>query len=121
MKDFLRGAVRLHILHHAAEGEVHGAWMAAELERHGYKISPGTLYPTLHRMAADGLLTTRSEVAEGRVRKLYRATDAGRAALAEGRRALSELAGEVLPDRPAPSDPGAAGPGAAAPGAERPR
>jgi DNA-binding PadR family transcriptional regulator len=109
MKDFLRGAVRLHILHHAAEGEIHGAWMAAELERHGYKISPGTLYPALHRMTADGLLTTRSEVVGGRVRKLYRATDAGRAALAEGRRALSELAREVLPGGSAPPGPGVQG------------
>lgn len=31
MREFLRGAVRLHILHHAAMGEIHGAWMAQEL------------------------------------------------------------------------------------------
>ena len=31
MWDFLRGAVQLHILHHAAEGEIYGAWMSAEL------------------------------------------------------------------------------------------
>jgi PadR family transcriptional regulator len=30
--------------------------MARELERHGYKISPGMLYPTLHRLEAKGLL-----------------------------------------------------------------
>ena len=41
---FWRGAVELHVLHHAAERELHGAWMAAELARHGYAISPGTLY-----------------------------------------------------------------------------
>jgi DNA-binding PadR family transcriptional regulator len=97
MKEFVRGAVRLHILHHADEHEIHGAWMAAELEHHGYRISPGTLYPTLHRMTAEGLLTSRSEVREGRIRKLYRITDAGRIALAESRRALTELAREVLP------------------------
>jgi DNA-binding PadR family transcriptional regulator len=97
VRDFVRGAVRLHILHHAAEQEIHGAWMAEELAHHGYKISSGTLYPTLHRLEADGLLTSRQEVVGGKVRRLYRATDAGLAALAEDRAALAELAREVLP------------------------
>jgi PadR family transcriptional regulator, regulatory protein PadR len=93
---FWRGAVELHVLHHAAERELHGAWMAAELARHGYAISPGTLYPTLHRLRDQGLLTCRDEVVEGRRRRLYRITDTGRVALDEARRALRELAAEVL-------------------------
>lgn len=96
VREFQRGAVRLHILHHAAEEDVHGAWLTKELAEHGYEISPGTLYPTLHRLEADGLLVSRQEVVEGRVRRVYRATEAGRAALAEDRRALRELAREVL-------------------------
>jgi hypothetical protein len=35
MRSFLHGAVQLHVLHHAAEHPIHGAWMAAELARHG--------------------------------------------------------------------------------------
>jgi hypothetical protein len=31
------------ILQHAAEGEVHVAWMTQKLAHHGYKVSPGTL------------------------------------------------------------------------------
>lgn len=96
MSQFLRGAVRLHILHHASQGKVHGAWMSAELERHGYRISPGTLYPTLHRMQDDGLLVSAAEIVDGRTRRVYSLTDAGRAALADERRALRELAREVL-------------------------
>jgi DNA-binding PadR family transcriptional regulator len=96
VRDFIRGAVRLHILHHAAEREIHGAWMTRELARHGHKISPGTLYPTLHRLEADGLLSSRQQVVDGRVRRVYHATDAGREALAEDRAALAELAREVL-------------------------
>lgn len=96
MREFLRGAVKLHVLHHAAEGEMHGAWMAEELGRHGYRISPGTLYPTLHRMEADGLLVSRREVVDGRTRRVYRATKQGRAVLSETRAALRELAEEVL-------------------------
>jgi DNA-binding PadR family transcriptional regulator len=96
MRDFLRGAVRLHVLHHAAEGQVHGAWMAAELARHGYNISPGTLYPTLHRMEEEGLITSTYQVADGRRRRVYRATGKGRRTLEAMRRALRELADEVL-------------------------
>jgi DNA-binding PadR family transcriptional regulator len=100
VREFQRGAVRLHILHHAAEQDIHGAWMTAELARHGYRISPGTLYPTLHRLEADGLLQSRQHVVDGRTRRLYRATTAGRAALAEDRAALAELAREVLSHDP---------------------
>lgn len=76
---------------------MHGAWMAEELAHHGYRISPGTLYPTLHRMEAQGLLRSRQVVVEGRARRVYRITAAGRRELAEGRRVLQELADEVLP------------------------
>lgn len=101
MRELLRGAVRLHILHHAAEEPIHGAWMSAELARHSYAISPGTLYPTLHRMEAEGLLTSYSEVVGGRTHRVYQATDTGLIALADGRRAVAELAAKVLP---APAD-----------------
>ncbi|WP_337192064.1 PadR family transcriptional regulator [Streptomyces sp. HUCO-GS316] len=96
VREFQRGAVRLHILHHAAEGEIHGAWMTEELAHHGYQISPGTLYPTLHRLEADGLLVSEQSVVDGRARRVYRATEAGKKALAEDRKALAELAREVL-------------------------
>lgn len=96
MREFQRGAVRLHILYHAAEQEIHGAWMTRELARHGYQISPGTLYPTLHRLESDGLLTSDQRVVDGRTRRVYRATETGRQALAEDRAALAELADEVL-------------------------
>jgi len=96
MREFLRGAVQLHILHHAAEGEIHGAWMVQELAGHGYEISPGTLYPTLHRLEAEGLLHSRSTVEEGRTRRVYKITPEGRRALKRTRAALRELADEVL-------------------------
>ncbi len=96
MREFLRGAVQLHVLHHAAEDEVDGAWMSEELAHHGYAISPGTLYPTLHRMEAEGLLRSRTVVVDGRRRRRYGATDEGRRTLEQTRRALRELADEVL-------------------------
>jgi DNA-binding PadR family transcriptional regulator len=98
MREFLRGAVQLHILHHAAEGEIHGAWMSRGLAEHGYEISPGTLYPTLHRMESEGLLSSRGTVEGGRSRRLYKITAEGRKTLRKTRKALKELADEVLGD-----------------------
>lgn len=69
--DLLSGLIRLHVLHHAAEQEIYGQWMIDELAHHGYRLSPGTLYPMLHKMERDGYLVSRQE-REGRtVRKLY--------------------------------------------------
>jgi DNA-binding PadR family transcriptional regulator len=95
--ELVRGAIRLHILHHAASGPIHGAWMTEELGEHGYDISPGTLYPTLHRLEDEGLLTSHKAVSDGRALRVYEITAPGRAALREGRRILRELADEVLP------------------------
>jgi DNA-binding PadR family transcriptional regulator len=96
LRRFLQGAVGVHVLHHAAEREVHGAWMSEELARHGHRISPGTLYPLLHRMQDEGLLTSREERTGSQTRRLYRATDEGRRALEDARAALRELVDEVL-------------------------
>lgn len=100
VRGFQRGAMVLHVLHHAGPrgepGGVHGAWLAAELARHGYRVSPGTLYPLLSRMESEGLLVSRSHVVEGRRRRSYRATPKGRRALGACRKALEELSAEIL-------------------------
>ncbi len=95
VRRFRQGAVAVHILHHAAAGDVHGAWLTEELARHGHRLSPGTLYPLLHRLEDEGLLTGREEVVDGRVLRRYGATAEGRTALAELREVVAELAGEV--------------------------
>jgi DNA-binding PadR family transcriptional regulator len=97
VRDFNRGAVQLHVMHHAQQGEVHGVALIEELRRHGHSLSPGTLYPMLHRLEAAGLLEFRDVTFEGRRRKLYRSTSAGRKAFRQCQRALRELAEEVLP------------------------
>jgi DNA-binding PadR family transcriptional regulator len=71
--------------------------MADELAEHGYQVSPGTLYPTLHRLEEEGLLASHRVVDDGRALRVYEITSQGRVALREGRRILRELADEVLP------------------------
>jgi uncharacterized protein YgfB (UPF0149 family) len=55
-RELLKGLVRLHILHHASEAEFYGQWMIQELARHGYALSPGTLYAMLHGLECRGYL-----------------------------------------------------------------
>lgn len=98
-QEILSGFIRLHILHHAAEGEVYGQWIIEELARHGYKLSPGTLYPMLHGMEGKGYLRSREKRAGSQVRRLYRATAKGRAALKMAKERLRELVGEVVEGR----------------------
>jgi PadR family transcriptional regulator PadR len=53
-RDLYSGLIRLHVLHHAAEEPIFGLGMLEELARHGYRISPGTLYPILHGLEKKG-------------------------------------------------------------------
>ncbi|MEN2741017.1 PadR family transcriptional regulator [Microbacterium sp. X-17] len=75
----------MHILFHASQEEIYGLWMIEELASHGYRLSPGTLYPMLHKMVEDGYLTVRSERDGRTTRKLYAATEKGRQGLALAR------------------------------------
>ncbi len=95
-REVFLGFIRVHILHHAAQRPVYGLWLIEELAEHGYKMSPGTLYPILHTLAARGLLTSRERLAGGKIRKYYSTTRPGRKALTQMRRKLRELVSEVL-------------------------
>jgi DNA-binding PadR family transcriptional regulator len=96
LRDFFLGFIKVHILHHAAQEPIYGLAMIEELRRHGYELSPGTLYPILHGLEDDGYLTREDRVVGGKVRKYYTATAAGRAALAEARSKIAELVDEVI-------------------------
>lgn len=95
-KDLLSGFIRLHILHHAVEQEIYGQWMIDELSRHGYRLSPGTLYPMLHAMEQRGYLKSRKQRNGRTTRKLYRATGLGRRGLALAKVRLREFTGEAM-------------------------
>lgn len=97
-QDLYAGLIRLHILHHASKGPVFGLWFIEELARHGYKLSPGTLYPLLHGLEQKGYLRSTMEREGKRSRRLYQATPLGRKALATARQKVSELFGELLED-----------------------
>lgn len=94
-KRLFQGFICLHILHHAKQHPVYGSWMLEELSSHGYKLSPGTLYPILHSLEKEKLLTSYEENVEGKIRKYYIITPEGEKELIEAQAYLKELVGEV--------------------------
>jgi DNA-binding PadR family transcriptional regulator len=97
-KELYSGLIRLHILYHASKGPIFGLWIIEELGRHGYKLSPGTLYPILHALERKGYLRSREKRDGRQVRRLYRATAAGRKAVAAAKVKVRELVGELFED-----------------------
>lgn len=95
-KDLFSGLIRLHILHHAGEGPIFGLEIIEELGRHGYKLSPGTLYPVLHGMEEKGYLRSDLEGASGRYRRVYYITSEGKRTLKRAKEKVQELFGEMF-------------------------
>jgi PadR family transcriptional regulator, regulatory protein PadR len=107
-REILLGFWKIHILHHAAEHPVIGQWVLTELRRHGYDISPGTLYPLLKRLERNGWLRSETAVGEGkRRRRYYHLTNRGAAVLEVLRETVVELHHEVVEEaaRHAPRKP----------------
>ena len=96
-RELLTGLIRLHLLHHAAEEPIFGLGMIEELGRHGYRMSPGTLYPILHGMERKGYLKSSvRQTGDGRTRRVYRITPLGRRALQSAKTKVRELFGELF-------------------------
>jgi PadR family transcriptional regulator PadR len=101
-RHFFNGFIRLHVLYHAAKAPTYGAEITEELVRHGYRLSQGTLYPTLHLLQDLGYLRSRTELVRGKRRRYYRATPAGKRVLTQARQRLLELVAEVIEDHDLP-------------------
>ncbi len=95
-REFFLGFIKIHILYHASESPISGVDIVEELGRHGYHMSPGTLYPTLHRLEQQGYMKQSTMVVDGKVRKYYVITAKGKKALEQARRQIKELVSEVL-------------------------
>lgn len=97
-KDLYSGLIRLHVLHHACQEPIFGAGIIEELARHGYRLSPGTLYPLLHGLEEKGYLRSSEEGGGRQPRRVYRATPKGGKALAGAKEKVRELFSELLED-----------------------
>jgi len=95
-RDFFLGFIKIHILYHASKEPIYGTGIMEELERHGYHVSPGLIYPTLKSLEKQGLLKSNKQVIQGKVRKYYKITAKGLKLMEESRKKITELVNEVL-------------------------
>jgi DNA-binding PadR family transcriptional regulator len=94
-RDLFSGLIRIHVLVHAAHEPIFGMAMMEELDHHGYRVGPGTLYPLLHGMEQRGWLKSRLQRVSGRKRRLYKITSSGKRALEQARSKVDELHHEM--------------------------
>lgn len=88
-KELIKGTLRTVILRLLdREGRLYGYQMSKlvkDRSEGNYQLSEGSLYPLLHKLVKDGLLVTETETVNGRARRYYRITEAGRAAARDHR------------------------------------
>ena len=95
-RDFMRGFVKLYALWRASKGEVYGLEVIEEMRELGFKLSPGTLYPTLHALLKERDVTVANRTVGGKIRKCYKATAKGRKEVEEVIERLSFLIKKVF-------------------------
>jgi transcriptional regulator len=85
----LKGHLDVLVLRVLHEEPAHGYAVIEELKRRSdgaFDLAEGTVYPALHRLEADGLLSSSWTVVAARRRRVYRLTRRGRTALGERER-----------------------------------
>ncbi|HEV3035044.1 MAG TPA: helix-turn-helix transcriptional regulator [Solirubrobacteraceae bacterium] len=96
--DALNGQLEPLILATIAEEPAHGYAIVRRLEQRSggaFELAEGTVYPALHRLERDGLLSSSWSLEGPRRRRVYRLTRAGRATLGERRREWGRFAKAV--------------------------
>ncbi|MBS0201852.1 MAG: PadR family transcriptional regulator [Planctomycetes bacterium] len=91
----LWGAVEMLILEVISQGSTYGYEIAQTVtsESNGYfDLKEGSLYPALHRLEQQKLLTASWQEVEGRRRKYYKLSSAGQKALDSKKTAWREFA-----------------------------
>lgn len=80
-KDLIRGTLRTIVLKLLSEnGRMYGyeiTQKVKELSGNEISLTFGALYPTLHKLEKEGILTTSEEVVDHRTRKYYALTQSG--------------------------------------------
>lgn len=100
--DFLNGVPELLILRLVARQPIYGYEIVQAIRLSTGDVlafGEGCVYPILHRLEADGYLSSTRELVSGRSRVVYRLTPAGRkrlGAAAERWASVSAAVGKVL-------------------------
>jgi PadR family transcriptional regulator, regulatory protein PadR len=99
-RELLKGNTPTLVLAVLQDAPLHGYGIAREIERrsgNALKFKEGTLYPALHALEREGLITGAwSGEAGGRERKVYRITPVGLAELERRTRTWTEFATAIF-------------------------
>jgi PadR family transcriptional regulator, regulatory protein PadR len=80
-KELIKGTLRVIVLKLLADHKrLYGyeiTQLVKELTKNEIELTFGALYPTLHKLESEGLLTTKTQVVDGRARKYYSLTTKG--------------------------------------------
>jgi transcriptional regulator len=94
----LKGSLPLLILHILSRGTSHGYEIAKAIKQQSSGIldfKEGTLYPTLHNLEQQGLISAFEQEENGRMRRYYRLTEAGSTMLRQELDAWTRYTGAV--------------------------
>lgn len=76
----VKGSLQLLILNALADGAGYGYQIAKEIKERSEGVldfQEGSLYPTLHKLAQEGLIEAYTTTVDGRERRYYRLTETG--------------------------------------------
>jgi transcriptional regulator len=97
--EMLKGHLDMIVLAALAASPAHGYAIIQEIHRRSggaFELPEGTIYPALHRLEKNGLLSSRWAVSEtGRKRRVYALTRHGRQALANHRAVWQRFADAI--------------------------
>ena len=96
LTDLFLGFIKIHILYHAGKEKIFGQEFQNELERHGYHVSFGTLYPIFHKLEDEKYLKSVKVNVNGKVRRYYQITPKGKRILEKAKKQAKELVDELF-------------------------
>lgn len=79
-KGYMSGSSRMLVLNLLSEKSYYGYELIKTLKQRSndvFDMKEGTLYPILHKLESEELITSTNEEVSGRVRKVYHITDKG--------------------------------------------
>lgn len=94
----LKGSLPALILEVLSRGSSHGYEIAQLIKRRSQGVldfKEGTLYPALHGLERDGLVTSSEQSENGRTRRYYTLTEKGEKALAAERAEWQKLSSAI--------------------------
>lgn len=98
-QGFARDIHELLVLATLRDGAKHGYQIALDVEEESnglFRFRHGTLYPILHRLDREGMISGGWSTDGGRRRKVYVVTPAGRRRLEGGRSRVAEITSGLL-------------------------